>query len=209
MIYNVENISENKFTDALYEKAYSTMSPARKEKADRYKHIQDKKLCVFSDMLLREMLSKHFRIETPDFYLSESGKPCLLGDNVHFSISHSGSYIACAVDTSSVGIDIETPRDINKRILDHCCTRDEIGYICADVSALPDPIPAESPEAQRFLTLWTAKEAYLKYTGQGLSGGLDSVVTIENGKLRSLINQKKLTIVTKKDYVISVISENT
>ncbi len=208
MIYRIENINNPKYTDPLYEEAYSAMSSLRQQKADRYKHIADKKLCVFSDMLLREMLREHFCIDSPEFYLSESGKPCLVGDTLHFSISHSGSFIACAVDTSPVGIDIETSRAINKKVIEHCCTSEEVEYICPDPSVLADPIPADSKEAHRFLTLWTAKEAFLKYTGEGLGGGVKNIVTVENGNLKSAINNKKLLTVTEKDYILSVISES-
>lgn len=208
MIYLIENINNSKYTDALYKKAYSAMSLERRKKADRYKHASDKRLCVFSDMLLREMLKVNFGIENPLFCLSENGKPRLAGDKLHLSISHSGHFIACAVDTYPVGIDIEVPREIHKRVIDHCCTEDESDYICPNLSALADPIPADSIETYRFLTLWTAKEAFLKYTGKGLGGGLKNIITVEKGKLKGTINNKKLLTVTEKDYIFSVISES-
>ena len=209
MIYRIENINNPNYTEALYEKAYNEMSYERKQKADRYKNIADKKLCVFSDMLLREMLKDTFGIEAPEFYINEKGKPCLMGNNLHFSISHSGSFVACAVDTSPVGIDIEIPRPINKRMLDHCFTNEEVRFIVSDLSSLPDSIPADSPETHRFLSMWTAKEAYLKFTGEGLGGGLKNIVTIEDGKLKSSINNKQLITIHNNDYVLSIITQIT
>lgn len=209
MIYRIENINTPKYTDSLYEKAYSEMAPSRKEKADRYEHIADKKLCVFSDMLLREMLKDNFGIENPEFYIDKSGKPCLLGDRLHFSISHSGCFIACAVDTTPVGIDIETPRPVTKKVIGYCCTEKEKNYIFSETQSIPDFLSPDSIETRRFLSLWTAKESYLKLTGEGLGGGLKNIVTVENYKLKSTINNKKLLTITEKDYVMSVISEST
>lgn len=208
MIYKAENISDAKFTDALYKQAYKEMSAQRKEKANRYKSESDKKLCVFSDMLLREILNIGFGIKNPEIYLGKNGKPCLVGDDLHFSIAHSGNFIACVVDASPVGIDIETPRTINKNTINHCCTAEEIKYISSDFSALPDSIVAHSTEAKRFLTLWTIKEAYLKNTGEGLGGGLKNIITVENGKIRTYINDKILFTDMQKDYVLSVIYKN-
>lgn len=207
MIYKVENISAQKYTDALYKKVYDTMPFARKEKADRYHNTKDKRLCVFSHLLLCHMLKEHFGIDSPEFYISEKGKPHLSGDKVHFSISHSGDFIACAVDTTPVGIDIETPRDITGRVLRHCCNEEELRYITQDPISLPDLIPAQSEQASSFLSIWTAKEAYLKYTGEGLGGGLVSVSAVSDGKLVNQINQRTLTQVTEKGYILSVISQ--
>lgn len=209
MIYKAENITDIGYTDALYQKAYYEMSRARQQKADRLKRELDKKLCVFSDMLLRTMLRESFGINHPEFCEDEKGKPYLLGNDLYFSLSHSGTYIACAIDTHPVGVDIETPRAVEPRVINHCCTAQESLYVCADPMTRTDPLPAQSEEAVRFLTLWTAKEAYLKFTGEGLTGGLKNIVTIENGKLKSTINDKHLTAIIQKDYVLSIISENT
>ena len=208
MIYKVDNISAKKYTPELYEKAFETMPDQRKEKARRYAKEQDKRHCVFSHLLLCEMLREHFGIDSPEFYIAENGKPCLAGDMVYFSISHSGDFIACAVDTSPVGIDIETPRDITKRVLRHCCTEEEMKFISQSLDSLPDPIPAQSVQGSKFLSLWTAKEAYLKYTGEGLGGGLVSVTAVSEGKLVTQINQRKLTQITEKDYTLTVISQD-
>ena len=207
MIYKVENISAKKYTQELYERAFEVMPDHRKEKALRYAKEQDKRHCVFSHLLLCDMLKEHFGIDSPEFYISEKGKPCLSGDKVHFSISHSGDFIACAVDTTPVGIDIETPRDITGRVLRHCCNEEELRYITQDPASLPDLIPAQSEQASRFLSIWTAKEAYLKYTGEGLGGGLVSVSAVSEGKLVNQINQRTLTQVTEKSYTLSVISQ--
>ena len=208
MIYKIENISAKKYTRELYEKAFEAMPDRRKEKAMRYAKEQDKRHCVFSHLLLCEILREHFGIDFPEFYISENGKPCLVGDKVHFSISHSGDFIACAVDVTPVGIDIEIPRDITKRVLRHCCNEEEVAFIFQDTTSLPDPIPAQSVQARRFLSLWTAKEAYLKYTGEGLSGGLVSVTAVSGGKLATQINQRNFTQITKKDYTLSIISQD-
>lgn len=209
MIYRIENINTPIYTDALFEKAYHEMSSLRKEKADRYKSITDKKLCVFSDMLLREMLKNSFGIENPDFYTDKKGKPSLSDGSLHFSISHSGSYIACAVDTSAVGIDIETPRPVTKQVVDYCCSDEEKSYIFSQPQPVIDSLNSSSEETLRFLSIWTAKEAYLKFTGEGLGGGLKNIQTVENGKLKDTINNKKLITDTQKNYVLSVIYEST
>ena len=165
-------------------------------------------LCVFADYILRHILREKFSVNSPEFYLNNSGKPCLKGDNLHFSISHSGTYVACVVDTAPVGIDIETPRTIHKNTINHCCTEDEKTFICQDFSTLPPALLPNSAEAKRFLSVWTAKEAYLKYTGEGLSGGLNNIATTESNQLKNHIEGKLLTNINKEEYILSIISES-
>lgn len=99
-----------------------------------------------------------------------------------FSISHSGSYAICAFneDSSPVGIDIQEYRSLN---------RDKIRQ--RFYTAL-EKDPAESPEM--FFRIWSAKEAYIKYTGNGLSEGLDtfSVLPESSIVINSDINSRPL-----------------
>ena len=86
------------------------------------------------------------------------GKP-LLADrgDLWFSLSHSGHWAVCAVSDTPVGVDVELPR----------CTPAVAGrYFHPDELTAWDSI---------FLTrLWTAKEAFVKALGRGLTIHLDS-----------------------------------
>ena len=95
---------------------------------------------------------------------ADNGKPvCVEGPAI--SIAHSGDTIVCAVvGNGAIGIDIETPprpRDA-RRIAERFFAEEEAAWV------------AEDPD-ERFLMLWVIKEAWLKATGSGISGGLDSL----------------------------------
>jgi 4'-phosphopantetheinyl transferase len=102
---------------------------------------------------------------------SEKGKPEFLTDeimkfeknincntkselqNIHFNISHSANYVACAIADTPVGIDIEGRRKVNNAVAKRYFTEEEIKSIHSD---------------EDFFKIWTFKEALGKYTGEGL-----------------------------------------
>ncbi|MDJ0907180.1 MAG: 4'-phosphopantetheinyl transferase superfamily protein [Woeseiaceae bacterium] len=93
-----------------------------------------------------------------------NGKPfCAGGPAV--SIAHSADTIVCAATADGeIGIDVELPprpRDA-ARIAKRFFNAEEAEWI------------AEDPD-ERFLALWVIKEAWLKATGVGIPGGLDSI----------------------------------
>ena len=96
----------------------------------------------------------------------EHGKPYFLNaPQLQFSISHSGAYWLCAFSAAPVGLDVQEHRVCQKQAL-----------------ARRFFSPAEQDYLERtayapFFDLWCAKESYLKYTGEGLSG-LESVCTV-------------------------------
>lgn len=85
--------------------------------------------------------------------VGEHGKPHI--DGLHFSISHSGDMVACAVSDRPVGLDIQQRRQAGEGL------RERI--------ANPDDMAAEP------LTLWCDKEAVLKLPGCGLARPMNSV----------------------------------
>lgn len=93
------------------------------------------------------------------------GKPYLADyPKAHFNISHSGQYVACSVCDRPVGIDIQ-------EIVPYCS---EIAVnVCNAVEMTQLSISAE-PETE-FARIWTKKEAFVKLTGTGITGGLKDV----------------------------------
>lgn len=205
MIYRIENIAS--YTDKDYEKAYLNIPRSRQEKADRYKSERDRKLCVFAWIMLTDMLCEFCRCEESEleFVTSEKGKPGLADKRAHFNLSHSVDFIACAVDSSPVGIDIEVPRKADANLIRRVCTEEELDYVFAG----GDKQVTNEYTDRRFLQIWTAKEAYLKYTGKGLAGGLESIsVADKNGMKRTLLSNLKLFCQDEDEYILSAIKEN-
>ncbi len=75
-------------------------------------------------------------------------KPQLDVEGVHFNLSHSHGVCAVAMSDRPVGIDIEKRRKIDPSKFRFLNATDE----------------------ETFFKQWTAKESYLKFTGEGLSG---------------------------------------
>ena len=85
---------------------------------------------------------------------------------LHFSISHSGAYWACAMSEVNVGLDLqEHTRAKNE-------TREEAAVRFRKMAhRFFHPVEAafvEGDSYSRFFTVWTAREAYVKNTGQGI-----------------------------------------
>lgn len=116
---------------------------------------------------------------------TEKGKPYFRQiPGLFFNISHTEGLTVIAVGDSEVGVDVEKIRKADLRITRRFL-KEEADYINARDCD------------RRFFEIWTKKEAFLKYKGTGLSGGLQSV------------NVLNLPIKTFdfEDYIISVCSE--
>jgi 4'-phosphopantetheinyl transferase len=93
------------------------------------------------------------------------GRPELPGYPLQVSVSHAGNRVMVAVSARGpVGVDVEAPRvrALSRALLRRALTPGEEAYL----RSLP-----ENRQAPEFLRAWTAKEAILKATGQGLHGG--------------------------------------
>ncbi len=102
------------------------------------------------------------------FAVAEHGKPYLPDAALRFSVSHSGDLILIAFSLGSeIGVDVEEIRETSDTmaIARRFFTSEEADAL----AALP---PDRRTPA--FFAIWCRKEAVLKATGQGVSGGLDS-----------------------------------
>jgi 4'-phosphopantetheinyl transferase len=101
----------------------------------------------------------------------EHGRPALAGDGgTSFSLSHSSDVAVVAIAPERVGVDVEVVRP--RRYLDRVARRVLTDGELAQWVALP-----EHEQLAMFLRAWTAKEAYLKMLGVGLTRSLHDVPT--------------------------------
>ena len=100
--------------------------------------------------------AEEYGIREPRVLRDERGKPYLDGESVFLSVSHSGRYFVCVLDSVPVGIDIQQERKLKKEIAHRYFTDRENRWI------------REHGESG-FFKLWTRKEAYCKYLGTGLA----------------------------------------
>lgn len=90
----------------------------------------------------------------------EHGKPFFtLLPKVHYNISHSGKYVVCILSEQEIGIDIQMHKEANyERMLKKMVPAERIQEILQS----PDKITL-------FFQEWVLREAYVKWTGEGLS----------------------------------------
>lgn len=101
-------------------------------------------------------------------------KPKLNVSGIHCSVSHSGEFWLCAVAARPVGLDVEQHRQDSslERIARRFFHPNEYAYL------------KERGFAKTvFFPLWTAKESYVKFTGEGISDLYSSFSVIHEGKV--------------------------
>jgi len=139
-----------------------TVSSQRVEYAKQYHQRKDYIRSILSSALLYYALNKN-GIDKKDIIIEKSpmGKPFLKNSkNIDFNITHSGNWVACAIDTNNIGIDIEQIKDINLTDFEEILTKEEIKYI--------------NNKEENFYQIWTLKESYIKAIGMGIYKPLSS-----------------------------------
>lgn len=132
--------------------------PERRQKAERFVFNKDRRLCVGAGLLAASMLRAQGATDLTLAYGSNE-KPRLANHpNLHFNISHSGTYATCAVSPSPVGVDIEVVCDHGRAVAEHCFVSGELSWL-----------NAQADTARAFTSLWVRKESYIKLLGTGLS----------------------------------------
>lgn len=158
---------------AAVERFGRLLNPEESARASRFHFDRDRNAFTVARGLLRTLLGRYLR-ERPErirFVYGPYGKPALaaeqLSDCVRFNLSHSDAVAIFAFARSvEVGIDVERIRE--QPDLDDLANR---FFSKEEASALRRLPPGVREEA--FYFCWTAKEAYIKGIGEGLSMPLD------------------------------------
>lgn len=125
--------------------------------------------------LLRQLLSIHLQRPAAGLRWEKAahGKPYLADRSCFFNLTHSENVAALAVSAQEVGLDIE---DRTRRV--------EYLALGQRFFAAAEAAELENAADQRhfFFEVWTAKEAYIKALGDGLSHPLDQFLTRHLGQ---------------------------
>jgi len=159
-----------------YAKLIPLVSEAKAARLARFRRFEDSQRSLLGDILARYAISLKSGIQNKDLVFDENeyGKPLLKRPcTVHFNISHSGSWVACALDDAPVGIDIEETGPADLAIAQRFFSKNEYSLLIST--------PTEMQQEQ-FYRIWTLKESYIKALGHGLCIPLDSFYISQTDK---------------------------
>ena len=101
------------------------------------------------------------------FIRGAHGKPYIKErKDIFFNVSHSGEYVLCAFSDTPVGVDIEKKGKLRLAVAHRFFHAEEIRQL--------EDIWEEEKQVELFYRLWSVKESFLKYTGEGLSASLSA-----------------------------------
>ncbi|MBR5639872.1 MAG: 4'-phosphopantetheinyl transferase superfamily protein [Muribaculaceae bacterium] len=143
--------------------ALRQLSRQRRDKTLRYRFERGKMLSAGAGLLLDNMLAKYGLRERDMRYIEgEHGKPAIDGHpELHFSLSHSGNLVACAIGEMPVGVDVQTIVTARDSLVNYTTSDCEKAHL----QIIEDPVARNA----YFTQLWTLKESYAKATGTGLT----------------------------------------
>lgn len=158
------------------------LSPDERSRADRFVFPRDRRDFTVAHAMLRRVLSSYHSIAPGawQFDTEPGGKPALAGplareSGLSFNLSHTTGLVACAVTRGDdVGVDVES--------LDRAAQARELAQrFFAPAEA--EELGALEPDRcqQRFIEIWTLKEAYVKALGTGLATQLSQFAFLNAG----------------------------
>ena len=144
--------------------ARASLTPAERARAARFRFDRDAHRYIRGRGMLRRALSARLGLAPGAVPLTEGArkKPELAVPGPGFNFSNSGALgVLVLREGGAVGVDLElADRALDPLALAPNCFQD---HETAVLAALPEPA-----RLARFLAFWTAKEALMKLTGEGM-----------------------------------------
>lgn len=144
-------------------------------------YMKMKNARLYSGEFARYALGNHLKVEGDTLAINKSanGKPYLRDyPEVFYNISHTTDAIVCAISDKPIGIDMENIRTLKLGIVKKYYTQREKEFVFSSNSMIDE----------RFTRIWTMKEAYVKWCGEGMSMEFDSFDILSCTKLLNITN---------------------
>ena len=113
--------------------------------------------------MIKHCASELCGVDNPAILKTEHGKPYFRDLPIKFSVSHSGGMVILAASDKEIGADVQRVNPRSVRVAERFFTEKENAYVSGD--------------SARFFEIWTKKEAYAKWHGEGLAATSDVDVT--------------------------------
>ncbi len=176
----------------MLKKLARILSEDEKTRANRFRFEQHRDRFIAARGILRQLLGNYLQIKSDlvIFEYSSRGKPQIVSslnqDNLQFNVSHSQDWDLYGFNYQRIiGVDLEYIKDNidYKQLAKRFFRTQELQLI--------NSYPAREQKTI-FFQLWTAKEAYLKATGDGLAESLDTIqFTLNNNSKLNLVAIKQ------------------
>lgn len=161
------------------ELCWRIIGDAERTRAERFRYDLHRDRYVRAHGRLRQILASYLDLplDQVPIEVQKGGKPFIPGIDLQFNMSHSKDSAVYAVSAAGhIGIDVE--------LFDRRVEIDDLSghyYTPSEQAVLADLDPAARREM--FFWLWTAKEARMKLTGEGLALDPRNIdVAIEQGR---------------------------
>ena len=162
------------------EKFLHYFTAQRREKILRHKFMADRNRTIWAELLVRETIAKKMSclIEDVQIERDENGKPCVVDNSLMISLAHSKNWAACSVGEVQSGVDVEEDFNDALVVAQNFFTAQEYRQLC-NLNG--------RARAKKFLSFWTIKESFSKFTGRGIDDGFTAINALEilsgNGKV--------------------------
>jgi len=152
---------------------------------------------LLKSVILDEM---GYDISEADIFEEQLGKPYFKGfDGLHFNLSHTKGLCCCIIGDRRCGIDSELIRNYRENTIRRVFTDSEAEWFqCLD----------ESEKPFYFFLLWTLKEAYGKFTGNGIADMKNVCFSFDGEHIISDKPQLHFCVYRAGEYLISACSES-
>ena len=130
-----------------------------------------------TDDLVTQLAKPYFDQAVPEILRLHRGKPCFAGDpGIHFSVSHSGDFVAVAFGSVPLGIDLQQ----HKRHGSDALVRNQ--KLASHYFHPLEQQLVENDLWEGFFRVWTAKESFVKRTGRGIDHGFSQICILPKGE---------------------------
>lgn len=187
---NIYILNCTEFTDIVFS-LENRISEERQKRSRCLRKESDRLLCIGAEICLAYSLALPLPLK---YDTLKNGKPFIKGQR-HFSISHSGDYVICAVSDEPLGADIEKISRMSPALSKKIFSPVE----------LEKSRTLDGSELQKYLCrVWTQKESFVKLTGEGLRQNLRTICTEEPPTEKEQNSPYFFTQSFGEDYLISV-----
>lgn len=163
-----------------------------------------KKQSMGVELLLNYYALKNSKPTPVEYAYNDLGKPYVSDNSFYFSLAHSGNIAMCAVSEFDVGLDVETKKEVRLELSNKVLSKSELKRF-----------ELAKNKIDFIIEIFTAKEAYLKLTGQGLRFPMKNlcvdgswIVDNQNTKIAFVTTQKlmnaRFAVATQNEHKIEL-----